>query len=145
MCYEEKWSLTVLSLPWTVDCVCHNLQQLPLREPRPKSNSKAATPEQPLHIGWQQGACGRTSLTLLEDDSTMQRKERLLHCKSSVLGKHQCVRSTESTAAPTLSFCCNPTSASQMQLLSHLFHDGTKICFVLSRFSESHLRSANRM
>lgn len=61
-----------------------------------------------LALRWQ-GACRRTRLTLLKDDSTMQRKEWALHSKSSVIGEHQsvCV-STKSTAVPTL-FPAAPT------------------------------------
>lgn len=55
-----------------------------------------------LALRWQ-GACGRTRLALLKDDSTMQRKEWALHSKSSVIGEHQSVcMSTKSTAVPTL-------------------------------------------
>lgn len=55
-----------------------------------------------------------------------------------------CVRSTESTAVPTLFLCCNSRSA-QMQLQSYLIHGGTKIGFAFSCFSESQLWSANRV
>lgn len=47
---------------------------------------------------------------LLQDDSTMQRKEWALHSKSSVIGEHQSVyRSTKKHCCPsTVSFHSNP-------------------------------------
>lgn len=131
----------------------HQTAKTPHKEPVLEPSDWAANHRAATLIGWLCGdkvpAEGHTS-PLLEDDSTMQRKERALHSKSSVIGEHQSVcRSTKSTAVPTLF----PSALTQdgfpkrstCRLHSHLCHNGTKISFASSCLGEARPRSANRV
>lgn len=66
-------------------------------------SSRSAAAERATWIGWLRAPRRRTRLALLQDDSTMQRKEWGLCSQSSVVGQHQSVwRSTKSTAVSAL-------------------------------------------
>lgn len=97
---------------------------------------------------WWQGACKRTHLTLLEDDSTMQRKEWGLHSKSSVIGEHQSVcRSTKALLSQHCGLLLKPWMGRPKtiyRLHSHLCHNGKKTNFNMSWFGEAHPWSANQ-
>lgn len=157
MGYQDMQWMTVLSLPCTVYFVWdknHYMPQETAKTPQKETSFWAQCGVEP-HGGqsdwlalWWQGACGRTRLALLKDDSTMQRKEWALHSKSSVVGEHQSVwMSTKSTAVPTLF----PSALTQdgiptgiSRLCSHLWHI-CNVSFAWSCFMKSHPCSAGRV
>lgn len=132
--------ITVLSLPCTVYFVWDKNHARVTAKKHLKGNqfSSPMTELQPdggcfdwLALWWQ-GACRRTHLALLWDDSTMQRKWAL-HSKI------KCSRRAPECVSEHQKHCCpNTVSSVLTQLgLSHTSHTAGQIAFTLIRFFNS--------